>query len=311
MTDIVKIENCQITKTGLKFSERLSFEEWQEVGKQLQKIHGSIQWWIGDWLKFGERKYGETYTQAIEETGLDYDTLATYKRIAEVFEFTPRGVNLSWSAHREIASAPKEKQIELLEKADKEMMTSREIKEVVKQMNALPTPELPDGKYQVIYADPPWFYGQEQHSKEKQDTVLETHYPSMPTEKICELPIGNLGLDNSVLFLWTTSPKLYEAKQVIDAWGYEYKASMVWDKVKHNVGYYVSVRHEFLLICTRGSCLPDNPKLHDSVITEERTEHSTKPEVFYEIIEDIYKGKKIELFSRKPRKGWDSWGNQL
>ena len=40
MTDIVKIENCQITKTGLKFSERLSFEQWQEVGKQLQKIHG-------------------------------------------------------------------------------------------------------------------------------------------------------------------------------------------------------------------------------------------------------------------------------
>jgi len=172
-------------------------------------------------------------------------------------------------------------------------------------------PKLPEGKYQVILADPPWMYGQEQHSKEKQDTVLETHYPSMSTEKICELPIKELGLDNSVLFLWTTSPKLFESKAVIDAWGYEYKASMVWDKVKHNVGYYVSVRHEFLLICTRGSCLPDNPKLHDSVITEERTEHSKKPEIFYEIIEDIYKGKKIELFARTKRKNWDSWGNQL
>lgn len=173
------------------------------------------------------------------------------------------------------------------------------------------TPDLPEGKYQVIYADPPWMYGQEQHSTEKQATVLETHYPSMPTEDICQLPIGNLGLDNSVLFLWTTSPKLFEAKQVIDAWGYEYKSSMVWDKVKHNVGYYVSVRHEFLLICTRGSCLPDNPKLYDSVITEERTEHSKKPEVFYDIIEDIYKGKKIELFARNKRNGWECWGNQI
>ena len=173
------------------------------------------------------------------------------------------------------------------------------------------TPKLPEGKYQVILADPPWMYGQEQHSKEKQETVLATHYSSMTTEKICTLPIKELGLDNSVLFLWTTSPKLFESKAVIDAWGYEYKASMIWDKVKHNVGYYVSVRHEFLLICTRGSCLPDKPKLYDSVITEERTEHSKKPERFYEIIEDIYKGKKIELFARIKRKGWDSWGNQL
>jgi len=125
-----------------------------------------------------------------------------------------------------------------------------------------------------------------------------------------KLQIVNLGRNMSE-HAWTTSPKLFECKAVIDAWGYEYKTSMVWDKVKHNVGYYVSVRHEFLLIATRGSCLPDNPKLHDSVIVKERTEHSAKPEVFYEIIEDIYKGKKIELFARgKERKGWTFWGNQ-
>jgi N6-adenosine-specific RNA methylase IME4 len=173
------------------------------------------------------------------------------------------------------------------------------------------TPELPKGKYQVIYADPPWQYAQEQHTHEKQNTTLETHYPTMPTEEIAKLPISDLVGENAVLFMWTTSPKLFECKQVIDGWGFDYKSSMVWDKVLHNVGYYVSVRHEFLLICTKGSCLPDNPKLHDSVITEERTEHSRKPEIFYEIIEDMYKGKKIELFARKKRVGWDTWGNQL
>jgi len=175
----------------------------------------------------------------------------------------------------------------------------------------LPTPILPEGKYQVIYADPPWEYAQEQHSKEKQETVLETHYPTMPTEDICKLPIENLTGENAVLFLWTTSPKLFEAKSVIDAWGFTYKSSMIWDKVKHNVGYYVSVRHEFLLICTKGSCLPDSHNLIDSVQTIERTEHSKKPERFYEIIEEMYHGKKIELFCRKPREGWDVWGNQL
>jgi len=172
----------------------------------------------------------------------------------------------------------------------------------------LETPPLPEGKYDVIYADPPWMYGQEQHGKEKQETVLETHYPTMPTEDICKLPIWELAADNSVLFLWTTSPKLFEAKQVIDAWGFNYKSSMVWDKVGHNVGYYVSVRHEFLLICTKGSKLPDSHKLIDSVQTIERTKHSEKPEKFYEIIEEMYQGKKIELFARVKREGWDTWG---
>lgn len=180
-----------------------------------------------------------------------------------------------------------------------------------KQLEEAEIPELPEGKYQVIYADPPWKYGQDQHSKEEQETVLGTHYPSMETDDICKMKVEDLTGDNAVLFLWTTSPKLYEAKKVIDAWGFEYKASMIWDKVKHNVGYYVSVRHEILLICTKGSCLPDNPKLHDSVVTEERTEHSKKPSVFYEIIEDIYKGKKVELFARNKRDGWASMGNQL
>ena len=172
-------------------------------------------------------------------------------------------------------------------------------------------PPLPKGKYQVLYADPPWQYGQEQHGKEEQETVLESHYPTMPTEDICKLPIADLTGDNAVLFLWTTSPKLFEAKQVIDAWGFDYKSSMIWDKVKHNVGYYVSVRHEFLLICTKGSCLPDSNKLIDSVQTIERSNrHSEKPEKFYEIIEEMYHGKKIELFSRNKRQGWDCWGNE-
>ncbi len=173
------------------------------------------------------------------------------------------------------------------------------------------TPELPEGKYKIIYADPPWQYATEQHGKEKQETVLETHYSTMALDDICKLPVGNLVKDNAVLFLWTTSPKLFEAKSVIDAWGFEYKASIIWDKIKHNVGYYVSVRHEFLLICTKGSCLPDSNNLMDSVVSVERTEHSKKPDIFYEMIENMYQGKKIELFARKKREGWDTWGNQL
>jgi len=174
------------------------------------------------------------------------------------------------------------------------------------------TPELPEGKFNVIYADPPWKYGQDQHSKEEQETVLSTHYQPMDLKEICKLDIRGIAADNAVLFLWVTSPKLYEAKEVINAWGFEYKTSMIWDKIKHNVGYYVSVRHEFLLICTRGSFLPQNKELHDSVVSIERTKHSEKPEYFRKLICLLYpRGKKIELFARKKTKGWETWGDEV
>jgi N6-adenosine-specific RNA methylase IME4 len=178
------------------------------------------------------------------------------------------------------------------------------------------TPKLPTDKYRVIYADPPWDYGMPQHSKEEQETVLETHYQSMPTEEICALPIDALCADDSVLFIWATSPLIRHAFEVIDAWGFNYKAMFIWDKVKHNVGYYNSVRHELLLICTRGKCLPDKkpegePMLIDSVQSIERSDHSRKPEEFRTIIDNLYpSGKRIELFARKESVGWDTWGNE-
>ena len=173
---------------------------------------------------------------------------------------------------------------------------------------------IPKGKHRVIYADPPWWYATPQHSKTEQATVLKSHYPSMKIDEICALPIKDMAADDAVLFLWTTSPLLFEAAKVIEAWGFKYKASIIWDKVKHNVGHYVSVRHEFLLICTRGSCPKDSEKLADSVVVMERTEHSAKPEVFRNMIDEMYepvKGDRVELFARADLpKHWKAWGNQ-
>jgi N6-adenosine-specific RNA methylase IME4 len=117
---------------------------------------------------------------------------------------------------------------------------------------------------------------------------------------------------NAVLFLWVTSPLLERCFSIIKAWGFNYKASFVWDKIKHVMGHYNSVRHELLLVCTRGSCKPDVPKLIDSVQCIERSDkHSEKPQQFYEIIEGLYDhGRKLELFSRSPREGWDAAGNE-
>ena len=97
----------------------------------------------------------------------------------------------------------------------------------------------PTGKYRVLYIDPPWKYGNSQPESfgEQRD-----HYGVMTLDEICKLPVSDWAENDAVLFLWATSPILREAFQVIEAWGFEYKASFVWDKVKHVMGHYNSVR---------------------------------------------------------------------
>ena len=141
-------------------------------------------------------------------------------------------------------------------------------------------------KYQIIYADPPWLY--DNGGTQKSRGMAKGSFPCMPIEDIKNLPIKDISDNDCMLFLWATMPKLREALEVIEAWGFKYKTSFVWDKIKHNMGHYNSVRHEFLLVCTRGSCTPDNPKLFDSVQSIERTKHSAKPEEFRQIIETLY-----------------------
>jgi len=192
--------------------------------------------------------------------------------------------------------------------------------DLVKEINTAfppkPPPPLPDGKFRVIYADPPWKYSDELIQGYGAATH---HYPVMTIEELCNCQdangkkISDLPGNDAVLFMWTTSPVLDECFEVIKAWGFEYKSSFIWDKISHNYGHYNSVRHELLLVCTKGSCLPDkDAPLFDSVQSIQRTkEHSEKPEEFRKIINTLYpEGKRVELFARKKVEGWDVWGNE-
>lgn len=188
--------------------------------------------------------------------------------------------------------------VEAIEKGEKTIsQVTREIKkaEVTQRLASLPS-----DTYRVIYADPPWNYGSSGSGLDQYGPA-ERHYPAMTIAELCAMNIRSILEENAVLFLWVTSPLLDECWPVIKAWGFEYKTSFIWDKVKHNYGHYNSVRHEFLLICTHGSCTPDIPKLYDSVQSIERSEeHSEKPEEFRAIIDELYPyGKRIELFARK------------
>lgn len=168
-----------------------------------------------------------------------------------------------------------------------------------------------DKKFRIVYADPPWEYN------DKQDIPnlggAKKHYSTMSVNELNSLPIKKITEKDSILFLWITSPNLDLFPDLMSSWGYQYKTSFVWDKMKHNMGHYNSVRHEFLLIGGKGKSTPDEKKLFDSVVSIERTEkHSEKPEWFAEMIDTLYThGNRIELFSRNSkRKGWYFWGNE-
>ena len=181
-------------------------------------------------------------------------------------------------------------------------------REIVKE-NIRTKPDLPTDRHRVIYADPPWKYGNNQPDYQ---TEQADYYPLLDINEICAMDVKNIADDNAVLFLWATSPILEDAFKVINMWGFKYKASFVWDKIGHNMGHYNSVRHEFLLICTKGSCQPDTQKLFDSVQSIKRTKHSEKPEEFRGIIDTLYPyGKRIELFARKRIENWEAYGNQI
>ena len=169
----------------------------------------------------------------------------------------------------------------------------------------------PSGKYRVVYADPPWTYEKGKKLSIWKYGDVYKEYPTMELADICALPISNITENDSVLFLWATMPKLPEALSVIEAWGFQYKTGLIWDKIRHNYGFYFSMRHELLLVGGRGCSTPDIQKLHDSVIVIERSDrHSAKPPYFRQLIDQLYiSGKRIELFYRgeKPD-GWDVWG---
>lgn len=176
----------------------------------------------------------------------------------------------------------------------------------------------PPGLFRVLYADPPWQYGNNGVKSEADNYgAIERHYPTMPTPAICGLErdgrtVRDLALADSVLFLWATAAMLPDALAVVAAWGFTYKTNFVWDKGGNNFGHYSTVQHELLLLATRGSCLPDIDKKVGSVVRAERGEHSAKPELFRELIDRLYPhGPRLELFRRGAAPaGWHVWGNQ-
>lgn len=174
-------------------------------------------------------------------------------------------------------------------------------------------------KYDIIVADPPW-----KQSKGGKKSVRKNSSGKPLDYPVCTLAeinnhlkaANNLTEPNSVLFLWTIEKYLFEAEYTANNLGYKLHARMVWNKVTGiPAAFTIRFGHEYLLYMYKGKLLPVNPeergKIH-SVFTEQVRKHSQKPDAAFDIINRLYpKHRKIELYARTERKGYDCWGNEV
>lgn len=165
--------------------------------------------------------------------------------------------------------------------------------------------ELPESHFVTVYADPPWRYG-----NQATRASTDNHYPTMTVDEICEMNVGRVVADNAHLHLWTTNAFLFEAKRVIEAWGFEYRSCFVWVKPQMGIGNYWRVSHEFLLFGLRGKC-PFRDNSIPSWLSYDRTAHSAKPAEIRKLIERVSPGPFLEMFGRVPVSGWTTLGNQV
>lgn len=177
---------------------------------------------------------------------------------------------------------------------------------------------LPEKKYNIIYADPPWPYN-ESGSKAK---VKDRHYKMMQMCELKALPVKSLQADKCVLFLWVTAPRFPMAFELMEAWGFEYHSlGFDWMKVSKdgkpiiNPGYYTRQNNELCLIgVPHEKSRKLKPLVHDvrTAVVEQRREHSRKPDIVRNEIARLFGNvDKIELFARQKHDGWDSWGDEI
>jgi N6-adenosine-specific RNA methylase IME4 len=171
-------------------------------------------------------------------------------------------------------------------------------------------PPLPNhGPYRVIVADPPWPYDNRQNDASHRGALP---YPSMTIEEICAVPLPQLAHKHCVLWLWTTNHFMPYAYQVLEAWGFEHKTILTWDKDKIGLGDWLRGQTEHCILAVRG-----HPTVtltgQSTLLRAAAGEHSAKPDAFYDLTESVCPAPRYaSLFHRGPSHPlWDAHGDEI
>ena len=176
----------------------------------------------------------------------------------------------------------------------------------------------PHGPFSTILADPPWRF-QNSTGKMAPEHKRLLRYPTMELEEICLLPVNQVAAAKTHLYLWVPNALLAEGLEVMKRWGFTYKSNLIWYKIRKDggpdrrgVGFYFRNVTEVILFGIRGSMRTLPPgRRQENIISSQKREHSRKPDELYDLIESCSPGPYLEMFARRPRKGWRQWGNEV
>ena len=195
-----------------------------------------------------------------------------------------------------------------IKKEEKKEIRDKKIEEIKVKIET-ENLSLKNKKYHVIAIDPPWAYSEKggfsSDDYNSQSNRGAVDYPTLSVEQIKKIELPEA--EDCVLFLWTTHAFLKDSFEILNEWGYNYKATLVWDKVKMGLGRTIRMQVEFCLIAIKGNPIINGNSERD-IITESRREHSRKPEAFYEMVDRMCIGNKLDYFSRQNRINWDHYG---
>lgn len=196
-----------------------------------------------------------------------------------------------------------------------------DLEDLTAKLRPDPFAHLPRNHFRTICADPPWRF--RTWSETNQHKAASKHYPLMMTDDIKALPVSEIAAEHSVLLLWAVNPMVPHAIEVMKAWGFTYKTlGFIWAKTTSRtdmswapkyhmgLGYWTRANSEIVLLGVRGKPTRLAKDVRQLIVSSRR-EHSRKPDEFYERVQRLCGGPYIELFSRKSRPGWISWGDEV
>jgi N6-adenosine-specific RNA methylase IME4 len=159
------------------------------------------------------------------------------------------------------------------------------------------------GTYRTIAIDPPWAY-----SNKATRNAAANHYRTMTQDELENLEVP--AADDCHLYLWVTNNFLRDGLDLLESWGFAYKTMLTWVKPQFGLGNYFRSATEHVLFGLKGS-LPTNGKDVPNWFKANRTKHSEKPDLFYDIVERVSPEPRLEMFARRRRlSGWDVWGHE-
>lgn len=295
-----------------EFDNIEAVKDWMDANQLGRRNLTEDQWQISIGRRYNREKKAATGRSDRSFGDANFTTPKTEKKLSEEYKVSPRTIH---------NYAQKAKQFEKLQEEKPELSQAiwsgeksfKEIRKEEKKEEFLNNIELInqkaksfddfDGLYDVVVIDPPWPY------EVRQSDVshgMRNPYPMMSIDKLSKVNIP--AAENCIMWLWTTNAFMREAFMLLDAWGFKQKSILTWAKDRFNLGDWLNGQTEHAILAVKGKPLMKKGK--STLLNAPRRAHSQKPDEFYDMVKEICPGRRIDIFSRCKREGFDEYGSE-